>query len=71
MPISTHTTEISTQANGDRHVILRMYDQDGQQYMISFFFPAALDLDVAINNRIAEQNVQLAEQEFEALVGAA
>jgi hypothetical protein len=48
-----------------------MYDQDARQYMISFFAPAEFDVQTLVQNRVAEQNVQLAEQEFEQIVGAA
>ena len=47
-----------------------MYDQDAREYMISFFAPADFDVGALVQNRIAEQDVQLAESEFEQLVGA-
>lgn len=71
MPIVNHTLEQSVQVDGSTHNILRMYDQDARQYMISFFAPAEFDVQTLVQNRVAEQNVQLAEQEFEQIVGAA
>lgn len=70
MPITTHSIETTTQANGSTHNVLRMYDQDGREYLLTFPAPAGVDIQTIVNNRIAEQDVQLAEQEFEALVGA-
>ena len=70
MPIVTHTVEQSTQANGGRSVVLRMFDQDGREYMISFFLPATVDLEAIVSARITAQDQQLAEAEFEQLVGA-
>jgi len=71
MPIASHLKEESVQANGGKHVVLRLYDQDGREYMISFFAAAGVDVDTIVTSRIAEMDEQLAIQEFEALVGAA
>ena len=71
MPIVTHTLETSAQQNGSTQNILRMYDQDGKQYMQSFYAPAGFDLQALVNNQIAAMDVQLAESEFEQLVGGA
>jgi hypothetical protein len=70
MPITNHTLAQSVQANGSTHNVLRMYDQDAREYIISFFAPADFDVGALVQNRIAEQDVQLAEMEFEQLVGA-
>lgn len=70
MPITNHTLEQSVQADGSSSNILRMYDQDARQYMISFFAPSGFDVGALVQNRIAEQDVQLAEMEFEQIVGA-
>ena len=69
MPITSHLKEESTQANGSKHVVLRMYDQDGREYMISFFAAVGVDVDTIVTNRKAEMDEQLAQMEFEALVG--
>lgn len=71
MPIVTHTLETTTQANGGTSNVLRMYDQDGKQYMLSFFAPANFDLQALVNSRVAEMDLQLADSEFETLVGQA
>ena len=69
MPIQTHTLETTQQANGSTHNVLRMYDQDGVGYMVSFFAPSA-DVAALVTEKIAMTNTQLAESEFEQIVGA-
>ena len=71
MPIVTTNTEVSTQANGSSQVIVRSYDQDGREYMYSFHAAAGLDINTIVANKTADLNVQLAQSEFEELVGAA
>jgi hypothetical protein len=70
MPITSHLKEESVQANGSKHVVLRMYDQDGREYTLSFFAASGVDVDTIVMNRITEMDEQLAQAEFEALVGA-
>jgi len=70
MPITSHLKEESTQANGGKHVVLRMYDQDGREYLLSFFAAVGVDVDTIVANRITEMDEQLAQMEFETLVGA-
>jgi len=48
-----------------------LYDQDGKQYMTTFFTPAGFDVQALVNNRIAEMDVQLADSEFEQIIGSA
>ena len=69
MPIVSHIKETSTQENGSQHVVVRYYDQDGKEYMISFFAAVGVDVDTIINNRIADPDEQLAQPEFEQIVG--
>lgn len=69
MPIVQHTIESSTQANGSTNNVLRMYDQDGTEYTQVFNAPAGFNLQTKIDNTIVGLNEQLAEQEFQALVG--
>ena len=69
MPIVSNLIESTTNADGSRHVVVRMYDQDSKEYTISFFAPVGFDVNASVTNRIAEMNIQLAEAEFEALVG--
>ena len=71
MPIVNTITQASTNADGSKHVVVRNYDQDGKEYMYSFFAPVGFDIDTAVQNKTAELNVQLAEAEFETLIGAA
>ncbi|MHB1098726.1 MAG: hypothetical protein ACYCZR_04150 [Burkholderiales bacterium] len=69
MPIQSHTLEQTTQANGSTHNVLRMVDQDGVAYMLSFFAPSA-DVSAIVTQKIAAIDVQLAEAEFAQIVGA-
>jgi len=70
MPIVSHLTESSQQANGGHNVTARYYDQDGKEYMLSFYAAAGLDVEGMVTARIPDLDEQLAQQEFEALVGA-
>lgn len=49
--------------------VLRMYDQDGTERMLTGLLPAGHDVDGFVALKIAEADVQLAEDEFRALVG--
>ena len=69
MPIVSHTKAETTQADGSKHVVVRYYDQDGKEYMISFFAAVGVDIDTIINNRIAAMDEQLAQAEFDQIVG--
>lgn len=69
MPIVNHTFESSTQADGRISYVLRMYDQDGTERLQTGLLPANFDTAAFIALRIAEADVQLAEDEFRALVG--
>jgi len=69
MPIVTHTFTYTTQADGRMSYVLRMYDQDGTERLSTGLLPAGFDTAGFIQTRIAETDVQLAEQEFQALVG--
>lgn len=69
MPIVTHTLEQTTEANGSTHNVVRLYDQDGREYMTSFFAPSGFDVQTKINNMYAEMDEQLKQSEFEALIG--
>ena len=70
MPITQHTHEYSTQADGSTSSVVRMYDQDGREYMQTFFAPAGFNIDAKIINMIAELDEQLKVDEFNALVGS-
>ena len=71
MPIARWTKEETLQANGGKHVVVRYYDGDEKEDMISFFASAGVDVDTIITARIPDMNERLAQNEFEALVGAA
>lgn len=69
MPIVTHNLEQSAQADGRISYVLRMYDQDGTERMQAGLLPAGFDMTAFVNSRIAEADVQLAEDEFRTLLG--
>lgn len=69
MPIVTHTLHESTQSDGRISYVLRMYDQDGNERMQAGLLPAGFDTAGLVALRIAETDQQLAEDEFNALVG--
>ena len=69
MPIVQHTLTVSTQANGSTNCVLRMYDQDGTEYMQTFNAPAGFDTNTKVQNTIVGLDEQLALQEYQALVG--
>lgn len=69
MAIVNHTLETSAQANGSTHYVLRMFDQDGVECMVSFFAQSA-DVTSLIEAKISATNLQLSEYEFEQIVGA-
>lgn len=69
MPIVQHTIESSLQANGSTNNVLRLFDQDGTEYTQIFNAPAGFNLQTKIDNTVAEMNEQLAEAEFQALLG--
>ena len=70
MPIVSHTTQITVNANGSQYAVIRYYDQDGREYMQSFHAPAEADVEGIAVGRIPDMDEQLAQQEFETLVGA-
>jgi hypothetical protein len=71
MPIVNTIIQPSSNADGSQNVVVRNYDQDGREYMYSFYAPAGFDIQTAVNNKTADLNVQLADSEFETLIGAA
>lgn len=69
MPIVSNTFTSSTQADGRISYVLRMYDQDGSERMSAGLLPAGFDTAGFISMRIAETDIQLAEDEFRTTVG--
>ena len=70
MPIVSHTLEQSQQANGGTHNVLRMYDGDAREYMVSWFAPAGFDNAAKVSMTITEMDEQLKQSEFDSLIGA-
>lgn len=71
MPITSHTHESSTQADGSTQNILRMYDQDAREYMIGWHAPVGFDNAAKISLSIAEMDEQLKITEFDSIIGRA
>jgi hypothetical protein len=69
MPIVSNTIATTTQADGRISYVLRMYDQDGTEYLSTGLLPAGFDVNALVQARIAERDTQLAEDEFRATVG--
>lgn len=69
VPIVTHTFHQSTQTDGRISYVLRMYDQDGNEMLKVGLLPAGFDTAAFVTQRIVEADVQLAEDEFRAMMG--
>lgn len=69
MPITTHSIESTTQANGGTNNTLRMYDQDGREYLQVFYAPEGFNVATKVSNTITDMNEQLAIAEYQALIG--
>ena len=69
MPILTHTIATNVQPDGRISYVLRMYDQDGTERLLTGLLPAGFDVAAFVQTRIVEADVQLAEDEFRALIG--
>lgn len=69
MPIVSHEVKTTVNVDGSQYVVVRYYDQDATEYMQSFHAPVDTDVAAIAANRIPELDEQLAQQEFEALIG--
>ena len=69
MPIASHEFTQVSQVDGSISYVLRMYDQDGTEYTQVFYAPAGFNVQTKIDNTIAGLNEQLAESEFQSLIG--
>ena len=69
MAIVSHTLETTQQLNGSTHNIVRMFDQDGIEYMVSFFAQAGFDVAARVTGILAAQDVTLADAEAEQVIG--
>lgn len=69
MPIIQTVKSVEIQANGNQQVLVRHYDQDGKEYMYSFNAKPEVNVDSIIADRITLLDEQLAQQEFEEILG--
>jgi hypothetical protein len=69
MPIVSNDVQYTTQADGSLSVVVRLYDQDAREYTQSFFAPAGFNIESKVQSMTAQLNEQLAQDEFNALVG--
>lgn len=69
MPIVSNTVQSTTQADGSMSVVVRLYDQDAREYTQTFSAPAGFNVTAKVNTMTAELNEQLAQTEFESLIG--
>lgn len=71
MPVVSHTKQVDEQGDGRKHVVLRMWTNDPREISTTFYAGPEQDIDEQIAQIIAETDVQLAEDEFERIVGSA
>lgn len=72
MSVTTHSLEITPQADGQRSVTLRMFDQDGVEVSLTTaLLDSVINIDVWVAGRIADQNLQLELAEYENIIGNA
>ena len=69
MPIVQTVKSVEIQANGNKQVLVKHYDQDGKEYMYSFNAKPEVNIDSIIADRITLIDEQLAQAEFEAIIG--
>lgn len=70
MPIVSSEFTFTTQADGSKNVIEKHFDQDGTPYISSWNAAASVDIQTVVNNHASGLSEQLAQQEFETLVGS-
>jgi hypothetical protein len=70
MPIVTSITQVqeTSQGTDGSHVVLRMFDQDNNEYTISFFTEPGTDIPALVALRTVDLNEQLANTEFETII---
>lgn len=69
MPIVSHNITSTTQANGSISYVLRMFDQEANEYTQTGFAPAGFNLQTLVDLKIAQQDEALAEAEFNQIIG--
>lgn len=65
MPIQSHTV---IEAGG--HSVVRAFDQDGREYMFSFFTTGVPDVPALVTEKLVALDNALAEAEFSQILGA-
>ena len=69
MPIVTNTFTQNVLPDGRISYVLRMYDQEGTERLVTGLLPAGFDTAGFVQAKIIDADIQLAEDEFNALVG--
>jgi hypothetical protein len=68
MPIIRHTIDTQQQANGSTYNILKMYDQEEQEYQVTFAAGVGVDVAPIVTKKIDDLDVHLAIQEVEQIL---
>ena len=69
MPIVSHTIDTNEQPDGRSYNVLRLYDQDGREFMQTYWAPAGFNHTAKVTAVIADIDEQLQQDEFEQIVG--
>lgn len=70
MPVVSSVWNAVTQANGGKSVTERHFDQDGAEVALkTWFAQSGTDIQAIVDARAIEISAQLADNEFEAVVG--
>jgi hypothetical protein len=69
MPIVQNTFTQNILPDGRISYVLRMYDQEGNERLVTGLLPADFDTGAFIQAKIIDADIQLAEDEFNTLVG--
>ncbi len=69
MPIVQQKVEQTVQADGGLNIVVHLYDQDARDYVTQFRVPPNFDVEGLVARMTAEMNAQLADAEFQQLIG--
>lgn len=70
MPVTNSTTQISETGNGNRYVVERHYDQDGREVgFLTWNAGPTVDIPAIVAARVVAIDEQLAQTEFEQIIG--
>jgi hypothetical protein len=69
MPITNYTISNTTNLNGSRNHILRLYDQYDNEYTKVFISELNFDIQLKIDTIINEIEYELEYQEFKEILG--